>query len=41
MPNVRRMRELREEERSQDAWQQIFAAKQEREAAEEAAEASP
>lgn len=41
IPNVRRMRELREEERSQDAWQQIFAAKQEREAAEEAAEASP
>ncbi len=39
IPNVRRMRELREEERSQDAWQQIFAARQERE--EEAAEAAP
>lgn len=41
IPNVRRMRELREEERTQDAWQQIFAARQEREAAEEAAEAAP
>lgn len=31
IPNVRRMRELQEEERTQDAWQQIFAAKQEQE----------
>ena len=34
IPNVRRMRELQEEERTQDAWQQIFAARQEEEAAE-------
>jgi len=40
IPNVRRMRELQEEERTQDAWQQIFAAKQEEEAAEGAAEAA-
>lgn len=44
IPNVRRMRELQEEERTQDAWQQIFAAKQEQEreeAAGAAAEAAP
>lgn len=40
IPNVRRMRELQEEERTQDAWQQIFAAKQEQEAADAAAEAA-
>lgn len=38
IPNVRRMRELQEEERTQDAWQQIFAAKQEQEAADAATE---
>jgi branched-chain amino acid transport system permease protein len=40
IPNVRRMRELQEEERTQDAWQQIFAAKQEQEEAGAATEAS-
>lgn len=40
IPNVRRMRELQEEERTQDAWQQIFAAKQEQEAADAAREAA-
>ena len=40
IPNVRRMRELQEEERTQDAWQQIFAARQEEEAAEGATEAA-
>jgi branched-chain amino acid transport system permease protein len=37
IPNVRRSRELQEEERTQDAWQEIFAQKEQAEAEAEAA----